>query len=1061
MAVNLDAILKIGADVTGTGNVSKLSDTLIRVSQSAKSVALEELGQRGADMQQKLATSAAAAAVQINAADKLVLESRMSLAQNDKERKAIQGELTSVQLKGAQLQRAAVEQQLTAELNLARAKKQATQLELDRAQAVVSTAGKYGKITPEIMRQAEAARTANTAAEKELQTTTQIVAEKRQVADAQLRASQAQAESLQITEKSAASVLIASRAYQVASQAADAVRNALVFATKSSVEFETSVANVVKVMDGLSTPKAIKEISNEIIDLSKDLPVTAQGFAEIYAAAGASGIARSEVKQFAKDVAGVSIAFDMTADQAGNSIAKLRNSLGMTQPEVMKLADAINYLDQQTSARANQLVEFALRSGAVGQQVGLAAKDTVAFGAAMISAGVETEIASTSFNNMVKALSRGDSMTDRQVSALQTLGLAAGKAATDLSKAQDEMARSAEDRRYENALNNRKEATLLSAKIETEGVLREINYRMDQQLEILNRGLSQEEKQLNRKYRTVEQGERRHTEDLMDELRRRVTGTDAASQAFLKKQQRAIEDESQNRMDAINDRKDGELAILKDKYKQEKQLAKNNFEDLKKDEQDALDAKRKEIESSFTEEKALHSDQQKILKIQQDEAARLSGQSAGLKLSKAMQENALPTIIDIFKRIKNLPKEVQLSTISDLFGDEAKGLNPIIQNMDTLTQALTNVANEGNYAGSMANELKIKMETTAAQAQIAANNVQALQLEIGQQLLPRIKTLLEYLIPAGKAIAGFAREHPTVTLLAAGFTAIAAAVVIAIPPIVAFAFALQGLADLGIGATLASWATGFLTAAASVATFVAGVVTAPVLIAAALIAAGAAIFIFRDSIGKTFQEIWATIADPKTGFIAIIGMAWNNMVDGMKAYLAGMMKPIADTWNAIVNSVRGAINGAIRLAGQGINALIEQANRLLSAYNAVANVTHLPQVGLIQYVNVPQFAEGGRVDRPTYLLAGEAGPEYIVPQSKVPQFVGAHMGDTGLGLNGARGGGGQAPVVNVQTGPIMQQPDGSRWVSMEDAQTMVGDVADQIWRGLTSYDGRRALGLVR
>ena len=75
--------------------------------------------------------------------------------------------------------------------------------------------------------------------------------------------------------------------------------------------------------------------------------------------------------------------------------------------------------------------------------------------------------------------------------------------------------------------------------------------------------------------------------------------------------------------------------------------------------------------------------------------------------------------------------------------------------------------------------------------------------------------------------------------------------------------------------------------------------------------------------------------------------------------------------------------------------------------------------------------------------------------------MGAHMGDTGLGLNGARSVGGQAPVVNVQTGPVMQQPDGSQWISMEDAQAMVGDVADQIWRGLTSYDGRRALGLVR
>ena len=282
------------------------------------------------------------------------------------------------------------------------------------------------------------------------------------------------------------------------------------------------------------------------------------------------------------------------------------------------------------------------------------------------------------------------------------------------------------------------------------------------------------------------------------------------------------------------------------------------------------------------------------------------------------------------------------------------------------------------------------------------------------------------------------------------------------PAIAAIGTLLGGLGTLSIGATLASWAGGFFAVAGSIATFVAAVVTAPVLIGAALVAAGVAIFVFRDSIGKTFQEIWATIADPKTGFIAIIGMAWNSMVDGMGQYLKDLAKPVTDTWSAIVNSIRGVINGAIRLAGQGINALIEQANRLLSAYNAVANVTRLPQVALIQYVQVPQFAEGGRVDRPTMAMIGEGGqPEYIVPQSKVPQFVNAQMGDAGLGLQGGTRGGAQAPVVNISTGPVMQQPDGSRWVSMEDARAMVGDAADQIWRGITSYDGRRALGLVR
>ena len=370
-------------------------------------------------------------------------------------------------------------------------------------------------------------------------------------------------------------------------------------------------------------------------------------------------------------------------------------------------------------------------------------------------------------------------------------------------------------------------------------------------------------------------------------------------------------------------------------------------------------------------------------------------------------------------------------------------------------QAIINLTATG---GKYANGATAQSTTLAGRLSTLKDSFTSLSQTIGETMLPAFELTLNVLTK----IVGAIDKLPEPLKAAAGVVALLGVGLLALAPLLnATVSIVTTLAGLGLGATLAGWAGALVPFAQGFAALVAGFVTAPVLIGAALIAAGAAIFIFRDSIGKTFQEIWATIADPKTGFIAIIGMAWNNMVDGMKAYLAGIVKPIADTWNAIVNSVRGAINGAIRLAGQGINALIEQANRLLFAYNAVANVTHLPQVGLIQYVQVPQFADGGRVDRPTLLMAGEGGqPEYIVPQSKVPQFIGAHMGDAGLGLQGGAKGG-QAPVVNISTGPVMQQPDGSRWVSVEDAQGMVSDAADQIWRGLTSYDGRRALGLVR
>jgi hypothetical protein len=417
-------------------------------------------------------------------------------------------------------------------------------------------------------------------------------------------------------------------------------------------------------------------------------------------------------------------------------------------------------------------------------------------------------------------------------------------------------------------------------------------------------------------------------------------------------------------------------------------------------------------------------------------------------------KSADTVMLEVANRFKAMPDGIEKTALSmQLFGRSGAEMVPLL-----------------NMGGDAIEKMGGKMTTAFAQKADEYNDKLAMiQGKIGGMatsltiaLIPALDAVASAVLAATDAMTKLPGWLQTVIGLTIAFGVAMTALA---PAIIVVSGLLTSLAGIGLGATLAGWASAIVPVVTGLAALVAGFVTAPVLIGVALVAASVAIFAFRDSIGKTFQEIWVTIADPTTGFIALIGMSWNTAIDAMGQYLKGLARPVTDTWNAIVNSIRGAINGAIRLAGQGINALIEQANRLLNAYNAVADVTRLPQVALIQYVQVPQFAEGGRVDRPTLAMIGEGGePEYIVPQSKVPQFIGAQMGDAGLGLQGgARSGGSPAaPVVNVNNhGPVYRLPDGRDTVSMADAQAMVADATDQIWRGLTSYDGRRALGLVR
>jgi len=296
---------------------------------------------------------------------------------------------------------------------------------------------------------------------------------------------------------SAFAAVAGSKVWQVAAAGATAFLGGLALATKAAMDFESSMADVRKVVDGLETPEAFREMQLEILELSNTMPIAASGIAEIYAAAGQSGIAKDELRGFAELVGQVSVAFDMTAQEAGTALAQMKVALNLTTPELRALADAMNYVSNNTGATARTLVDFMSRSGAVGQMVGLSANETMAFGAAMIQAGVQTDVAATSFNNMVKALSAGPSMTDRQVDALRRLGYSMA----DAAQIESELTRAAETesrRRVDDARRHKDEVVRIAqeqsdrrieiARDETDKLSREINRRFRDELRSLQDG---------------------------------------------------------------------------------------------------------------------------------------------------------------------------------------------------------------------------------------------------------------------------------------------------------------------------------------------------------------------------------------------------------------------------------------------------------------------------------------------------------------------------------------------------------------------------------------------
>ena len=103
----------------------------------------------------------------------------------------------------------------------------------------------------------------------------------------------------------------------------------------AAVKFESSMADVRKVVD-FDSPEQFKQMGKDILDLSTRIPMAAEGLAQIVAAGGQSGIDRDELLGFAESAAKMGVAFDITAEQAGDMMAKWLTAFKMGQSDVVK-----------------------------------------------------------------------------------------------------------------------------------------------------------------------------------------------------------------------------------------------------------------------------------------------------------------------------------------------------------------------------------------------------------------------------------------------------------------------------------------------------------------------------------------------------------------------------------------------------------------------------------------------------------------------------------------------------------------------------------------------------
>ena len=197
-----------------------------------------------------------------------------------------------------------------------------------------------------------------------------------------------------------------------------------------AAKFESAMAGVAKVADG--TKAQMAALGANLRAMSHELPIAADGLAEIATAGGQLGVPIEKLETFVRLAAKMSTAFGMSAEEAGQAVAKLTNIFGLPIEQVEALGDAINTLGNTTAATESSIVEVLTRIGGTAKQFGLSAEQASALASTMLSMGVSAQVAGTGINAILNKLQTATIQGKDFQDALAAMGVSAQQLAADI-----------------------------------------------------------------------------------------------------------------------------------------------------------------------------------------------------------------------------------------------------------------------------------------------------------------------------------------------------------------------------------------------------------------------------------------------------------------------------------------------------------------------------------------------------------------------------------------------------------------------------------------------------
>jgi len=184
--------------------------------------------------------------------------------------------------------------------------------------------------------------------------------------------------------------------------AVGAVGSTFKTATDEFISYESALADVRK-PTGFTVEETAK-LGDDLIEMSKRIPLAAEELATIAATAGQLGLGgegADAIVEFTEVVAKFAAVTDLTAAEAATSFAQVSNVMKLPIENAEALGSVFNELSNSSTATARDLVDLSLRMGGAAEQFGLSIEDVAAISATLRDMGVSAEVGGTAVSQIL------------------------------------------------------------------------------------------------------------------------------------------------------------------------------------------------------------------------------------------------------------------------------------------------------------------------------------------------------------------------------------------------------------------------------------------------------------------------------------------------------------------------------------------------------------------------------------------------------------------------------------------------------------------------------------